>query len=282
LLAQIDPRDYEVNLLAAQGQLERATAAQQRAESEYERVQRIMDTDAGATSQRALDLAIAQRDQSRATTTSASANVDSASDRLEYTSLQAPFEGVVVATYVENFEEVRASQPIVRVVNDSRIEMVVDVPEALISLVASVTDIQVEFDALANLVIPAEISEVGTEASAISRTYPLTLIMDQPAGARILPGMVGRATGTAEQLGALSEGFEVPLTATLTDPSGSSFAWLIQEDMTVTRTRIETGALTDFGVFVTSGLNPGDRIVTAGVSFLIEGQQIRLFQDETE
>ena len=282
LLSQIDPRDYEVNLLSAEGQLERANAARERAQSEYDRVQRIMNTDPGATSQRALDAAISQRDQSRATVSSASAAVDSASDRLSYTSLQAPFDGVVVATYVENFEEVRASQPVVRVVNDSRIEMVVDVPEALIALVASVSDIQVEFDALANLMIPAEISEVGTEASAISRTYPVTLIMDQPTGGRILAGMVGRAMGTAEQVADLAAGFEIPLSATLTDASGNTYAWIVEDDMTVSRTRIETGALTDFGVFVTSGLDGGERIVTAGGSFLVEGQQVRLFQQEAE
>jgi RND family efflux transporter MFP subunit len=282
VIAQIDPRDYEVNLLSAEGQLERAIAAQQRAQSEYERVQRIMEIDAGATSQRALDTAIAERDQSAATASSANATVSAAQDRLDYSSLRAPFDGVVVATYVQNFEEVRASQPIARIVNDNRIEMVVDIPESLISLLPTVADVNVEFDALAGRLIPAQISEIGTEASPITRTYPVTLIMDQPEGARILAGMAGRATGSAEQQSVIEQGIEVPLSALLTVAAGNSYVWVISDQMTVTRTAVETGALTDFGVLITAGIDPGDRLVTAGVSFLVEGQEVRLLQNEVE
>ena len=282
LLAQIDQRDYEVNLLSAQGQQERAVAARARAESDYERVQRIMNIDAGATSQRALDMALGQRDQSRATVSSANAAVAAAEDRLAYTSLLAPFDGVVVSTYVENFEDVRASQPIVRIVNDNRIEMVVDVPESLIALLSSVSDVEVVFDALRGLVIAAEVSEIGTEASPINRTYPVTLIMDQPESGRILAGMAGRASGSIEQQAAASMSLEIPLSALLTDTSANSYVWIIEDNMSVAQTRVETGALTDFGILITVGLEAGDRVVTAGVNYLIEGQQVRLFQNEVE
>lgn len=282
LLAQIDPRDFEVNLLSAQGQLERSLAAQERAQSEFDRVQRIMAQDPGATSQRALDTAIAQRDQTRAGVSSLQATVAAAEDRVSDSSVLAPFAGVVVATYVENFEDVRASQAIVRIVNDNRIEMVVDIPETLISLLSAVTDVEVEFDAFSGRVIAAQVSEIGTEASPITRTYPVTLSMDQPDGFRILAGMAGRAIGRVEQQSGLEPVIEIPLSALFTDGSSASFVWVISDDMTVTQVQVQTGDLSDFGILVTSGIESGKRIVTAGVSYLVEGQQVRLFETESE
>jgi multidrug efflux pump subunit AcrA (membrane-fusion protein) len=50
LLARIDPRDFEVNLRNAEGQLSKANAALQRAQSEYNRILRIREKDPGAAS----------------------------------------------------------------------------------------------------------------------------------------------------------------------------------------------------------------------------------------
>jgi hypothetical protein len=42
---------------------------------------------------------------------------------------------------------------------------------------------------------------------------------------------------------------------------------------------VVTGELTDQGVPVEEGLTPGDWVVTAGVSYLAEGQTVRLLEE---
>ena len=65
------------------------------------------------------------------------------------------------------------------------------------------TNIEVVFDTYPDLNIPAEIKEIGTEASATTRTYPITLIMDQPEDVQVLPGMAGKASGEPPRQAAL-------------------------------------------------------------------------------
>ena len=111
----------------------------------------------------------------------------------------------------------REKQPIVRLVDSSRIEMVVDVPETLISYARLVGDVEVIFDPFPDLVIPAKIKEIGSKPTETTRTYPVTLIMDQPEGVVILPGMAGKASPKGPPPPEVAEaGLIVPDTAVFT------------------------------------------------------------------
>jgi RND family efflux transporter MFP subunit len=282
VISRIDPRDYEVKVADIEAQLARARASAKRAASEYKREQNMFKEDPGATSQTALDRKSAQRDQTVADVKSLSASLDAAQDQLEYTYLKAPFAGKVVQQYVQNFEDVRAKEPIVRLLDTSLIEMVVNIPENMISNAPYVTNIRVHFDAFKERAIPAEIKEIGTEASRTTRTYPVTLLMNQPEDIKILPGMAGRSTadeGTAEDR--KLHGITVPISAIFSpEDNGSSYAWVFDEPTTtVSRREVTTGELTDYGVKVLEGLNPGEWVVTAGVSYLTEGQTVKLLED---
>lgn len=193
VIARIDPRDHEVKGRDVAAQLERARASYRRAKSDYEREQRIFKKDPGATSQASVDLKLAQRDQALAQVKSLEASLEAAQDNLNYTNLKAPFDGKVVAKYVDNFQDVHPKQPVVRLLDASRIEMVVNIPETLIVNLPYVEQVEVVFDAFPDRPIPAEIYEVGTEACATTRTYPITLIMEQPDDIEILAGMAGTA-----------------------------------------------------------------------------------------
>ncbi|MGI9249154.1 MAG: efflux RND transporter periplasmic adaptor subunit, partial [Woeseiaceae bacterium] len=251
-----------------------AQATFRRADADYNRLRSAQQEDAGATSQRAVDLALAARDAARAGVSSAEATTQTARDRLSYTSLAAPFDGEVVETYVENFETVVALQPILRLLDSSSIEMTLAIPENLIGYADFVTNISVTFDALPGVEIPATISEIGSEASQATHTYPLTIAMDQPDGAEVLPGMAGQAAIQADLPETAETGVHVPPTALFAGTNTEqSYVWIIANDV-VTRREVQLGELTTTGVLVTGGLNPGDLIVAAGVSVLNEGQSV--------
>lgn len=279
-LATIDPRDFEVRLKATQAQLGEAQAARRRISDEFQRIS-AAHADGAATdfevtrSREAEAAAIAREDQ-------LSAAVETEEDLLGYTHLRAPFEGSVVAVYVENFEDVRAKQVVLRLLDDTQIEMVIEVPEQLISLVPLVTEIKCQFDAFPDLELPATIKEIGAEASQTTRTYPVTLIMDQPEGTRILPGMTGEVTGRPPAREDIpSDQFEVPMSAVLSNDGASSSVWIIDDaNGTVSSRAVELGRTTPRGVLV-SGLEPGVWIATAGVHYLHEGQQVRIIDQST-
>lgn len=277
LLAQIDPRDYEVRLRNTKGRLNRSKANLTFAESDYNRAIRIQKDDPGAISERLVEKKREDRNRLRAEVNSLEAEVDAAKDSLSYTHLEAPFEGIVVTTFVENFEFVQAKQPIVRILNSSRIEMLIDIPENLISYIPYAKEFTVSLDPFPDTKVIATVKEIGTEASFTTRTYPVTLIMDQPEDVRILSGMSGEARLTKAEIPTeIDFGMEVPLTALFSPENDqNSYVWVIDEEtMTVSRRLVETGSISETGIVIIKGLQPDEWIVTGGVNYLREGQKV--------
>lgn len=261
LLVSLDPRDYQNDLDVAKAQLERARAFR-------DRIEQAAQT--GAVSQQEVT-------DARATFDVAKAHLGIREKALEDTRIVAPLSGVIAATYAERFQDVLAKQPVVRILDISRIEMQIDVPEGIVSLRPYVTDVVCRFEAFPGVEIPAEISEVGAEASPTTRTYPITLVMDQPEGVTILSGMAGEATGAVRPPDDLAmQGVEIPLTAVARDAAGGSMVWVLDPgSMTVSRRVIELGELTAHGVRAT-GIGVGEWIATAGANTLEEGRRVRL------
>ncbi len=278
LIARIDPRDFEVALRGAEASLARSRANEERARTEYDRALNIRQEDPGAVSEVMIDRAREAEDVAKAEVAAAEAAVDAATDGLRDTDLHAPFSGTIVALYVENFENVRKRQLIARLLDKTRIEFDIDIPEGVISMIPYAQDIRVRFDAFPDVEVPAEVKEIGTEASETTRTYPVTLIMDQPEGAWILPGMVGTATGSASPP---SEGQQlnivVPVTAVFASKQNNeSSVWVIDESSnTVNRRTVQIGNLRSGGYVINAGLEPGEIIATAGAHYLSEGQKVR-------
>ena len=290
------------DIKAAEAQLAAAEAASKLAQSEYDRTREALSK--GAATQLELERATAARDRATAMVTEVrenllkartgarqedieameakikalEASLDAAKAALDDTSLTAPFAGSISAKYVDNFQTVMARQPIVKLQDRSRIEVTVDVPEDLISKVRYVKKIVCNFDALPGRSVEAHIKEVGTEASMQTRTYPVTLIADQPADAQILPGMAAEVQVTAElPSDAESVGFEIPASAVFSDAGESRFVWVVDEkSQTARRRKVIVGKLGSHGIMVMKGLKVGQWVVTAGVHRLREGQNVRI------
>jgi RND family efflux transporter MFP subunit len=286
LIARIDPRDFEVTLRDVQGQLAKAEATSVRTKKDYERLLRIRKQDVGAVSEAMIDKAYDNFESAKATVKSLQAAEDSAKDQLKYASLKAPFDGTIVATYVENFQQVSAQQKVVRLLDDSSVEMVVNIPESLIGSAKYIRTVSVVFDTLPDTAITATIKEIGTEASQSTRTFPVTLSMEQPADFKILAGMAGKTVAIAADFPDTNgtTALEIPLSATFSSgDDGKTWVWIVDpEKEIVHKKEVTMGELTDNGITILAGLTPGDILVTAGVHYLKEGQQVLLSKIEGE
>ena len=285
LLARLDPRDYQVELNYAKAQELEAISGLELAESEYARVDRVFKKDPGAVSKSLVDTRKAQLDTARAKITSAKTAVERARDNLGYTYLKAPYDGVVVEKFVEQFEDIQAKESIIRVLDNSSIEFTIQVPETLMEHVEKVRDrgAYVVFDTHPDVEVPARVKEIGKEASKTTRTYPVTLIMDQPEDFKILPGMAGKAKADKDATADISKeaglvGFLIPITATFADDSGKTFVWVVNQDnMQVNKREVTLIKMSETGAMVT-GVKVDETIATAGASLLIEGQQVRILE----
>jgi len=280
VVAILDPAPYQAEVDSVSATLERARAASRNAVSQLDRDRQLFEKDIIAKAR--LDTSETNAQQALAEVRSLEATLERRKLDLGYTVLHAPFAGVVSAVFAEVFEEVKPQQSIMRIIDPKKIEMIINVPESLISLVPYATDITVTFDAFPGVEIPAEVSEIGREPSETTRTYAVKLLVAPPPGIAIVPGMAGRARARpGPEIAERFKGAVVPLAAIFSpDDASGSFVWVVNEaSKTVSRRKVETGEPVVGGIKIKEGLSPGDVIVAAGVHSLQDGQAVRV-QDQ--
>lgn len=266
LIAHLDPRDFQSDLKQAQARYKNARANFQRAE---ELIKKNF-------------IARTEYDRLDADMRMASATLEKARKALTDTELRAPFSGNISKLYVENFQTVQAKQKIARLVDLSRIEMIVDIPESLISLVPYVNSVNVIFDAFPDHTLSAQVKEIGKEASETTRTYPVTLIMEQPEDFKILSGMAGKASGEVSKDAPYrtveNQGIRIPVAAVFSPSADNlSYVWIIDQSAnTVRKQAVTVGSLSSTGILIQSGLKVGDWVVTAGVHVLRDNQKVKI------
>ncbi|MCP4954053.1 MAG: efflux RND transporter periplasmic adaptor subunit, partial [Photobacterium aquimaris] len=280
VIAKVDPHDFKVRVHQFEGQLSTARASQVLAEKEYLRAQKVHQKNTDLISYTELDRRKAAVDTSRGQVKTLEASLQSAQDALSYTELKAPFSGRIVSTYVYNFEYVKPQQPIVKIVSLNELEVIVDVPESLISLINHVRDIKVTFPNLDNLVVSGRISEIGSEASFRTRTYPVTVNVTKPENVDILAGMTVSVSGRVARKNIDKErSFTLPL-ASVFRQGEQSYVWRITTNSVLEKVAVYNEKLAKTGVMVTGKLNSGDTVVIAGTKFLNQGDRVEVLSPD--
>ncbi len=276
-VATLDPAPYQAEVDTMTANLERARAAHRNAAGQLERDRQLFAKDIVAKAR--LESSESAADQALAEVQSLEAALGRRKLDLEYTVLRAPFSGVVSAVFAEVFEEVKAQQSVMRVIDPHKIEMIVNVPESMVSLAPYAIDVKASFDAFPGVEIPAEVSEVGREPSQTTRTYAVKVLLAPPSGVTIVPGMAGRVRARpGPQIAERLKGVVVPLPAVFSvDDTAGSFVWTVNDAAkTVSRRQVELGEPVVGGVSIMKGLSPGDLVLSAGVHSLREGQAVRI------
>lgn len=287
VLIRLDPREYELQVKKAKGQVESMEAQLHFATRDYERMKNIYEKDPGAISVSFLDRKNERVSQLKGELVVAESDLGKAEDNLSYTFLKAPFDGIIAAIYVENHEEVHAKQPVMRFLDAIEREMGINVPEKYINLLLegkNKLEFEVRLDAFPNKVFSGSIKEIGTEASSTTQTYPVTLSLENvPVEISLLAGMSGRAI-LKQSKRASGLIFKIPKSAIFTDNNRTTSVWVVDPSSeTVKKQAVTVDELSkeDY-IIVRGGLTPGDWVVTHGTSFLSEGQQVKLVPEPSE
>ena len=261
LLAELDPRDIELQVAATRSAFEEARSVQQR-------MQRLLAHE--AVSRQEAEAAATRYAQAKST-------YDNTLDLLNDTRLRAPFAGVVERVYVDNFERVQAGQSILRLVNPVTTTVQFTLPESALDVLRdSATRFSVLFDNYRGELFAARLKDYAVTSSDASG-FPVSLTLDNPSPARyrISPGM--SCTITMQSPDPVPDAVSLPVSAICAPAEGGTWVWIVGADDRVTRRAVTLGEL--FGrdrVVVDSGVTPGERVVTAGVYRLREGEQVRI------
>jgi RND family efflux transporter MFP subunit len=197
--------------------------------------------------------------------------------QLEDSTLRAPYDGVIARRFVEQNQNVRAKEPVVKFQDVDEIDVVVDVPETVMANLraADIVQIVAEFSGAPGLRFPVHIKEVAQRADPTTQTFRVRVAMKSPDEVTLLPGMSATVELTYRRATILGNRILVPISAISKNGAGEQIAWVLGPDSRVSARTTKIGEATGSQVEIIEGLQPGDRIAVAGVTFLREGMKVR-------
>jgi len=271
LIAQIDPRDFEVRVATLKAQHASLKAQLVNARLRYTRYQNLYKTD--ATAKASLDAAQADHDQLAAQVAAVAAQFEDARNRLADTRLEAPFDGYIDRKFVENYDNVKEKQSIVSFLDCTTIEVIAGVPEELVARGKELQKFFCEFETYPGRRFPAALKELGRKPGAANQAYPLTVKLPAPESLLVKPGMA--ATLFVMIASSEAAGFVLPVDAVVNDRDNRSFVWIYDATSgTVERRFVTAGQLVAGGIEVLDGIEANEQVVIAGAHYLQPGQKV--------
>jgi len=207
--------------------------------------------------------------------------VETAKQNLEYAEIHAPYDAIITKRLVDNYTVISAGTKVVRIQDMSEVQVDINVPETLFAKVTrqQVESMEAVFPSAPERRFALEYREHETEADPVAQTYRVTLAMPVPEDINILPGMTASVFVKIKPGDGPAKGVPVPASAIGADAEKRPFVWVLDPKTNeVLKRQVELGALRGDSAVITEGLEPGEQIVSAGVSFLQEGQIVRPLQ----
>lgn len=206
-------------------------------------------------------------ESARAQLALAEARLENVELQLSRTEVKAPVAGEIVARNAKiGAIATGAGQPMFVIVRDAALELRADVAEADILRLAPGQKAQLRGVGMTEP-LAGTVRLVEPTIDATSRLGRARIAVDGAQGG-LRPGMFVEA----EILVAEREGLAVPVTALGSSPEGATVMRVT--DGVVERVLVTTGIRDNGLVEVTSGLNPGDQVVTKAGAFVRAGDRI--------
>ncbi len=252
VIVRIDEREAAQALAGSQAQVMQSQAALTNAKANYERSRQLFEQK--FISQAALDKAQADYKLALAQAAASDAGAGQSALTRGYSSVVAPYAGVVAARMVEVGELVTVGKPLMTGFDPSQLRAVVNVPEQVVRSVGTQPEVQLELPALNRWVKAASVT---VQPVADARTHSTQVRVTLPANeAGVYPGMFVRAhfvTGKASKI-------LVPVSAVLRR-SEVVAVYVVDEKSGVRLRQVRLGESAGQNeVEVMAGLNPGEKV----------------------
>lgn len=314
-LARANVRSAEAKLAQSKSELARADASLAAAESEFTRTSdlverqslqsRVLDEvrkkrDSQLASREAVASAInsAEADVAVASAREASAQADLktalaetaiAQRELEeldvligYTTLKAPFAGVVTQRSVDPGDlvrkesEVGSGHPLFVISRTDRVRVHIPVPEVDAALISRGDAISLQFPSFpAEETLTAEVTRMAGDLDPSTRTMLVESEIDNP-DRKLLPGMFGQAVITLSTTSATNM---LPARAIRFSESGQAYVYIVDSDRRVSVQEVTTGLDTGHAIEIVSGLQPGQQVVDAHLKRFADGDRVAPLDD---
>jgi membrane fusion protein, multidrug efflux system len=255
-LVRLDPDRLRLQVAQAEAQMRKL-------ENNYRRAQQLVEQQM---------ISANDVDQIKYDLENARAIYRAAALELSYTTVTAPISGVVASRSIKSGNFVQINTPIIRIVDQSRLEATLNVPERELSTLKAGLPIALAVDALPGKVFQGTVDRIAPVVDSGSGTF--RVVGSFASDGVLQPGMFGRIRIDYDQR---ADALVVPRIALLDDGDPAVFA---VRDGKASRVPVKVGYVDGEWIEVREGLKAGEQVVTAGKVALREGSAVQVIGAE--
>jgi len=258
LLAEMDSRDYVIQLSATEAEYHRIKAEADRVIALYEK---------GSVTPNDYDKAVYGLQQ-------ITAKYDAHRNALSDTKLVAPFDGYVQKRYFETGETIGAGMPVISMISASLPEVEINIPSTDFIRRDQFESFSCSVDIYPDKTFPLELIGIAQKAN-LNQLYAVRLKMKERTQQMPSPGMTTMVT--VQYQSAKTAWVYVPFSA-IFENNGVTSVWVYNESAGTVEARAVTltEILHDGKAVVSKGISEGEMVVTAGVHVLRPGEKVKL------
>lgn len=285
LLAELDSSQFAVAIENREASVVEVEARLRQLREDLERSEQLLERGAATVVRRDQDATEVR--EAEAQLIQAQKDLASAQEDLSDAQLFAPFDGIINSVAVDSFATVSAGTAIAQVYEQNVYEVSFSVNFDTVAGLVVGTPAIVRLADDPSIALAAVVSELGDRADTVS-SFPVVVQLseDHPL---IRAGMAVEVS--LEFNIPAEDGFLVPISAAIPDMdipevSGPTMATPLDvfvfdpHSSTVQRRQIVMAGIRENKFLIIEGLAPGDRVASAGVSFLRDGMEVRLLESE--
>ena len=247
-------------------EVERANAALQRLETDYQRKKELFNKKLVSTED--YERVSAEYEAQKAAYKLAKLD-------LAYTRIRAPISGYISERMIRVGNLVTLHQPVYHITSYDPLLAVLHVPERELRVLSKGLEVSVALDAWPGELFNGEVIRISPVIDPSTGTFRVTVeVRDQAQ--MLKPGLFGRV----EILYDMHEDVAIiPRSAVITEDE-FSHVFVIDDERTVSRRTIELGYENKGYIEVLTGLEKGETVVTAGKGSLSDGTRVEIVGEE--
>ena len=253
----IENEMQKANVEQAKAQFLAAETNYEKAQKDLERIEKLYNENVATKDN--LELSQLNTKAALASMKGAEAALKVAEKQLADTYISAKFSGKLGSKKVNIGSTVGPGAEIGKVVDDSKLKIVIMVSENDISKVEKGQNVNIEVEAAASS-FTGKISSVGLATDRAGRSYQVEIIVDNNTNRDIKSGMFAKCEVGVESKDNV---LIIPVKSLITQEDRSSKVFIVQDDKAVER-NVVLGIRTTELVEILSGISEGDRVVVTG------------------
>lgn len=265
LLMKIQPTDFKLKLQQAKAALTHAKATLHNSRIEMNRMKGLFE--AGSATEQNKDQAVTAFEQAKATYQMKLAAKNIARQQLDYTTIQAPFSGIITKRSFKKGDYASTAQPAMQITNLSVMEAKINLPAQYAGNVQKGISVTLHFHSQFRAVT-GKVTAVNPKIDTDSRTF-LVKVTVKNSDQALPDGLFFKADF---HLPELQNKAAVPAKAIQKD-RGEDILWVIKHGK-AHRQIVDKGPKNGHWVMIRQGITIGATVAVDGVSSLIDGYPV--------